>query len=113
MRRSWLKEVVNVSKRYLIAAAAHNLGRILRKLFGVGKPRTLQDLAGFAALVQLLVGHYLMLVTRCGPTTSHDWSCAAHVATAQAIAKKRLTFPDWLVATPERSDNVTEYNDQG
>lgn len=94
MRRSWLKEVVNVSKRYLIAAAAHNLGRILRKLFGVGKPRTLQDLAGFAALVQLLVGHYLMLVTRCGPTTSHDWSCAAHAATAQATAKKRLTFPD-------------------
>ncbi len=44
MRRSWLDEVVNVSKRYLIAAAAHNLGRIMRKLFGVGKPRTLQDL---------------------------------------------------------------------
>ncbi|MEO7403996.1 MAG: transposase, partial [Burkholderiales bacterium] len=26
MRRSWLTQVVNVSKRYLIAAAAHNLG---------------------------------------------------------------------------------------
>lgn len=54
MRRSWLTEVVNVSKRYLIAAAAHNLGRIMRKLFGVGKPRTLQDLGGLAELVQLL-----------------------------------------------------------
>jgi transposase len=54
MRRSWLKQVVNVSKRYLIAAAAHNLGRILRKLFGVGKPRRLQDLASLAAIVQLL-----------------------------------------------------------
>ena len=54
MRRSWLQEVVNVTKRYLIAAAAHNLGRILRKLFGIGKPRTLQDLADLAALVQLL-----------------------------------------------------------
>jgi transposase len=53
MRRSWLKEVVNVSKRYLIAAAAHNLGRIMRKLFGVGKPRTLQDLGDLAALAQL------------------------------------------------------------
>jgi transposase len=53
MRRSWLKEVVNVSKRYLIAAAAHNLGRIMRKLFGVGKPRTLQDLGELAALAQL------------------------------------------------------------
>ena len=54
MRRSWLKEVVNVSKRYLIAAAAHNLGRIMRKLFGIGKPRTLQDLADLASVVQLL-----------------------------------------------------------
>jgi transposase len=61
MRRSWLKQVVNVSKRYSIAAAAHNLGRILRKLFGVGKPRRLQDLASLAALVQLLTTllHYL------------------------------------------------------
>ena len=33
---------VDVTKRYLIATAAHNLGRVLRKLFGVGKPRTLQ-----------------------------------------------------------------------
>jgi transposase len=55
MRRSWLKKVVNVSKRYLIAAAAHNLGRILRKLFGIGKPRRLQDLADLAALVSLLM----------------------------------------------------------
>ena len=54
MRRSWLKEVVNVSKRYLIAAAAHNLGRILRKLFGVGKPRAWQGLAVLAALAQLV-----------------------------------------------------------
>ena len=47
MRRSWLKGVVDVTKRYLIAAAAHNLGRILRKLFGIGKPKTLQG--GYAA----------------------------------------------------------------
>jgi transposase len=54
MRRSWLKGVLDVGKRYLIAAAAHNLGRILRKLFGVGKPRTLQDLGDLAALAQFL-----------------------------------------------------------
>jgi transposase len=54
MRRTWLKKLVNVTKRYLIAAAAHNLGRILRKLFGVGKPRALQGEGGFAALMQLL-----------------------------------------------------------
>jgi transposase len=53
-RRSWLTKIVNVNKRYLIAAAAHNLGRILRKLFGIGKPRTLQDLGLLAALAQLV-----------------------------------------------------------
>lgn len=64
MRRSWLKGVVNVSKRYLIAAAAHNLGRILRKLFGIGKPKGLQDAATLAALAQLLAACCLALLHR-------------------------------------------------
>jgi IS5 family transposase len=42
-RRSHLRGLVNVTKRYLIAVAAHNLGRILHRLTGVGKPRALQD----------------------------------------------------------------------
>jgi hypothetical protein len=46
--------LVDVTKRYLIAAAAHNLGRILRRLCGVGKPKALQRLRPLAALVQLL-----------------------------------------------------------
>jgi transposase len=53
-RRSWLRGLVNVSKRYRIAAAAHNLGRIMRLLFGVGKPKGLQGEGGLAALAQLL-----------------------------------------------------------
>ena len=52
-RRSWLRGLVDVSKRYVIAAAAHNLGRILRKLFGIGKPKALQSGCGLAAIVQL------------------------------------------------------------
>jgi len=64
MRRSWLKGVVDVTKRYLIAVAAHNLGRILRKLFGVGKPKALQGEGGLAALVKLLTA---LLTTFVGP----------------------------------------------
>jgi transposase len=45
-RRSYLRGLVNVTKRYLIAVAAHNLGRILRRLTGVGKPKALQGGAG-------------------------------------------------------------------
>jgi transposase len=44
-RRTWLRGLANVGKRYLIAVAARNLGRILAKLFGIGKPRCLQGAA--------------------------------------------------------------------
>jgi transposase len=53
-RRSWLRGLVNVTKRYVIAAAAHNLGRILRRLFGVGKPKVLQGAGGLVGLVHLM-----------------------------------------------------------
>jgi Transposase DDE domain len=49
-RRSHLRGLVNVTKRYLIAVAAHNLGRILRQLTGIGKPRCLQGGAVLATL---------------------------------------------------------------
>ena len=42
-RRSWLCGLERVSKRYLMQAAAHNLGLVMRKVFGFGKPRVLQD----------------------------------------------------------------------
>jgi transposase len=62
-RRSWLHGLVDVTKRYLIAAAAHNLGRILRKLFGIGKPRVLQSDVRLASLVQLLVAGLRIVLT--------------------------------------------------
>jgi transposase len=64
MRRSWVQGVAKLAKRYLIAAAAHNLGRILRKLFGIGKPKALQGAGGLAALVYLLlVGRWPLSTT--------------------------------------------------
>ncbi len=54
LRRSWLKGLIDVTKRYVMAAAAHNLGRLLRKLTGVGKPRSLQGAGLWAALGSLL-----------------------------------------------------------
>ena len=41
-RRSWLRGMAKVMKRYSMAAAARNLGLLMRKLFGIGKPRTMQ-----------------------------------------------------------------------
>ena len=41
-RRSWLRGLAKIRKRYTMAIAARNLGLLMRKLFGMGKPRTLQ-----------------------------------------------------------------------
>lgn len=41
-RRTWLTAIENVRKRYLISAAAHNLGLLMRSLFKMGTPRGLQ-----------------------------------------------------------------------
>jgi transposase len=41
-RRTWLRGVEKVTKRYKVLAAARNLGLLMLKLFGVGKPRCLQ-----------------------------------------------------------------------
>jgi transposase len=56
-RRSWLQGIDKVRKRYLMAAAAHNLGRLMRELFGMGTPRGLQQAA--EALDELLLAAHL------------------------------------------------------
>ena len=44
-RRSRLRGIEKVRKRYLAAAAAFNLARIMRSLLGAGKPKHLAALA--------------------------------------------------------------------
>jgi transposase len=65
-RRSWLRGLVDVRKRYPITVAAHNLGRVLRKLFGMGKPRALHDGFGLAALLQSAI-LWLLSSIACAP----------------------------------------------
>lgn len=43
LRRTHLRKHANIIKRYLVHVAAFNLGILMRKLFGVGTPRSLQD----------------------------------------------------------------------
>lgn len=40
-RRSWLRGLVNVTKSHVLRCAAFNLGLLLRKVFGLSKPRSL------------------------------------------------------------------------
>ena len=56
-RRTWLTGIENVRKRYLISAAARNLGLLMRSLFKMGTPRGLQqfktDLEGLVSSLYL------------------------------------------------------------
>jgi transposase len=54
-RRCWLAGLAKVTKRYLLQAAARNLGLILRKLFGMGTPRGLQTEGALALLVHFVI----------------------------------------------------------
>jgi transposase len=63
-RRTWLRGVENVQKRYLVTVAARNLGLLMRVLFGVGSPRSLQGLAAaaFSAVYFVLQAAYRLRI---------------------------------------------------
>jgi hypothetical protein len=67
-RRSWLRGLVAVSKRYLRQVAGHNLGVIMRWLFGKGTPRSLQG--AWTALVAWVAAWLLPLSP---PQPSGNW----------------------------------------
>src|SRR4051794_31276608 len=69
-RRSWLRGLVDVSKRYRMAAAAHNLGRLMRLLNGIGKPKGLQGEGVLAALAQRLMARLTSMGRRLSDTTT-------------------------------------------
>ena len=50
-RRTWLTGLDKLRKRYLMSAAAHNLGVLMRVLFNMGTPRGLQQFANSLAAV--------------------------------------------------------------
>ena len=60
MRRVWVRGHDNVRKRVLIQAAACNIGLLLRRLTGVGTPRSLQGraLAAICRLIDRLIDRW-------------------------------------------------------
>jgi transposase len=54
-RRTWLRGIEDVQKRYLVTLAGRNLTVLMRALFGIGTPRSLQGLpAALLAALRLL-----------------------------------------------------------
>jgi len=65
-RRTWLRGLSNVRKRYLATVTAHNLGRLMRAVFGIGKPRTIWDEGrGVADQFPRLCSHCFRFLVRC------------------------------------------------
>jgi transposase len=63
-RRTGLRGIENVQKRYLLTAAARNLGLVMRHLFGIGTPRSLQGLAARVSTLTRAVVALLAIVLR-------------------------------------------------
>jgi len=61
-RRTWIRGMVEVGKRYIVTVMAHNLGVILRKLIGVGKPREWASMRAFVATFATLWSTILVVL---------------------------------------------------
>ena len=86
MRRTHLRHQDNILKRLLIHAGGYNLSLVLRRLTGIGKPRTLQDTCREvrAGLCGLLVACWKATMGILGVSTKirTNWSSTDPVAQA-------------------------------
>jgi transposase len=74
LRRTWLRGVANVEKRYSIQVAAYNLGLVLRHLFGVGTPR--QAMAVFWLVIDEAQSGDLALIASLAPPSADPGTTA-------------------------------------
>ncbi|HVT58732.1 MAG TPA: transposase [Thermoanaerobaculia bacterium] len=81
MRRTHLRGHRNILKRLLVHVAGFNLGLVMRKVFGIGKPRVLQGLR--AALLRLVCAFCAAICT-CLRRSRALWS-AIHSACAMSF----------------------------
>jgi transposase len=87
-RRSWLRGQTNVSKAHTLKCAAYNLGLLLRKVWGLSKPRSAQ--AGAAGLLLMLWAVWTTTAVIAGGATDrqlHSWLGAwmLFLVTAMAV----------------------------
>ena len=64
LRRTHLRGCTNILKRVLVHSGGFNLGLLMRTLYGIGTPRSLQGRR--AAIVALVLTLWTAIVDRCG-----------------------------------------------
>ena len=97
----------NVRKRVLIQAAGCNLGLLLRRLTGVGTPRSLQGraLSAICGLMGRLIDCWGRLTDSWGPNGDRRRS------SAQSLIAKLPKYTDLANRLLPRADNVDAVND--
>ena len=70
-RRAWLRGQTNVSKMHTLKCAAYNLGLLLRKVWGLCKPRNAE--AAAAALFFAILGLWILAAPAANQTTDRIW----------------------------------------
>ncbi len=74
LRRTWLRGIENVEKRYLIQVAAYNLGLVIRRRFGAGTPR--QAAAIFWRVIDECQGRGVAIWTILAPSRADQGTTA-------------------------------------
>jgi transposase len=64
MRRTHLRGHINILKRMLVHVGGFNLGLVMRKLFGIGKPRALQGLSSSVFGLIICLWKALVMIRR-------------------------------------------------
>ena len=69
-RRTWLRGLEKINKRYKVHVAARNLGLLMRQLFGIGKPRCCQGGFAFMYFLQVAIAAFSKVLSR----SERPWS---------------------------------------
>ena len=99
-RRTWLCGMDKVAKRYLMSAMAHNLGRLMRELFGIGTPRGLQQFVDLAAA----------LCTLCFAWIDTSWSSTATQRRRRCHRESYLACPTKRHGQPACPQPTSNYH---
>jgi transposase len=77
-RRTWLRGLVNVVKTYVLKCAAYNLGLLLRKIYGLTKPRNAQGGAAglWAGIFGLCALALILAATKSPDPGTWVWAAA-------------------------------------
>jgi len=85
-----------VQKRYVVTLAAKNLGLLMRVLFGIGSPRSLQGLASLALAIVYLAQQALRRLHCILNRLAHD-----RLATVHAVAMDRFLIQPASESMPD------------